>query len=78
MGWTGKKSYKIQELINNLPENGGKVKLPEGIFTIDQTVVLRDHVWLQGAGRGTVLSVTDNIGIIFKGLKGAQISDLAI
>jgi hypothetical protein len=68
----------IQKFVDNLPERGGKVVLPNGLFSINKSVSLRDNVWLQGEGRGTVLLIADSLGIILKGLKGVHISDLTI
>lgn len=73
-----KTGINIQKLIDDLPEQGGKVILPNGRFNIDKSLILRNNVWLQGEGRGTVLLVTDSLGIIMKGLKGTKISDVTI
>ena len=51
----------IQQALDALPENGGKVVLPAGRIEIFQPIVLgRDNQTLQGAGTATVLHLADN------------------
>lgn len=71
-------SDQIQDFINQLPDHGGKVILPEGEISITTPINLKNNVWLQGQGRSTELIVKDSIGILLKGLKGARISDIAV
>lgn len=73
-----KSGLEIQKLIDQLPAQGGEVKLPEGTFVIDQPLKLRDNAWLHGSGRSTVLSVTDSVGIMLDSLRGAKVSDLVV
>lgn len=69
---------KIQQIIDSLPKEGGKINLPSGTFIINQPIKLKDNVWLQGEGRGTILIVADSVGIILEGINGARISDITI
>jgi parallel beta-helix repeat protein len=69
---------RLQELIDQLPQQGGEIKLPNGTFIINKPLELKNNVWLRGEGRGTILAVNDSIGIIMKGLKGAMVSDIAV
>ncbi len=72
----------IQMAIRSLPAQGGQILLHRGTYELSRPVVLVSRVWLQGRGRGTLFMVaSDNekgIGILAQGLKGVQISGLAI
>lgn len=51
----------IQKALDALPEDGGEVVLPAGIFVIRQPIILdRNHLTLRGAGAVTVLRLADN------------------
>lgn len=78
--WEGKDKtgLEIQKLIDQLPTQGGEIKLPEGTFVIDEPLKLSNNTWLHGSGRSTVLSVTDSVGIMLDSLSGVKISDLVV
>ncbi|MGO8836077.1 MAG: right-handed parallel beta-helix repeat-containing protein [Limisphaerales bacterium] len=51
---------EIQQALDLLPERGGEVVLPAGIFEVRQPIVLRrDHQTLRGSGTATVLRLAD-------------------
>ncbi|MBI3946395.1 MAG: right-handed parallel beta-helix repeat-containing protein [Armatimonadetes bacterium] len=45
----------IQEAINSLPEGGGTVYVPEGVYEIRAAIRLRPNTVLTGAGRNSIL-----------------------
>ncbi|PIQ68454.1 MAG: hypothetical protein COV91_04055 [Candidatus Taylorbacteria bacterium CG11_big_fil_rev_8_21_14_0_20_46_11] len=54
-------STGIQEAINSLPDEGGKVFLPEGTYQIYSAITIPDNVWLEGAGASsTILYLANN------------------
>ncbi|MFZ0826076.1 MAG: right-handed parallel beta-helix repeat-containing protein [Verrucomicrobiia bacterium] len=56
----GTTSVEIQRALDLLPERGGDVVLPPGIFEVHQPIVLRrDHQTLRGSGAATVLRLAD-------------------
>jgi hypothetical protein len=66
----GAAGVQIQRALDLLPESGGEVVLPAGVFTIYQPIVLRrDHQTLRGAGKRTILQLADgaNCPIIIMG-----------
>ncbi|MDP6451374.1 MAG: right-handed parallel beta-helix repeat-containing protein, partial [Lentisphaeria bacterium] len=55
----------IQKLIDGLPAGGGVVRLEAGVYNIRRSIVLRDHVTLQGAGMdATILRVPDGTATV--------------
>lgn len=57
----GATDVDIQKALDALPDTGGEVVLPAGIFEVHQPIILhRDHQTLRGAGPDTVLRLTDN------------------
>jgi len=53
-------SAEIQQALDGLPERGGEVVLPAGIFEVRQPIVLRrPHQALRGSGNATVLRLAD-------------------
>src|SRR5664279_1966196 len=51
---------EIQQALDFLPERGGTVVLPPGIFEVRQPIVLRrDHQTLRGSGDATILRLAD-------------------
>ena len=54
-------TYGIQAAIDSLPDEGGTVVLPEGTFTLRQSLVLPDGVTLKGSGESTVLIRPDHV-----------------
>jgi parallel beta-helix repeat protein len=53
-------SAEIQRALDTLPESGGEVVLPPGVFEVRQPIVLqRDHQTLCGSGNATVLRLAD-------------------
>ncbi len=67
---SGATSAKIQQALDALPENGGEVVLPPGVFEVHQPIVLqRDHQTLRGSGDTTVLRLADgaNCPVIIMG-----------
>ncbi|MGA9776641.1 MAG: NosD domain-containing protein [Verrucomicrobiia bacterium] len=66
----GATGMQIQRALDLLPESGGEVVLPAGVFTIYQPIVLRrDHQTLRGAGKETILRLADgaNCPVIIMG-----------
>ncbi len=56
----GASGVQIQRALDLLPESGGEVVVPAGVFTVNQPIVLRrDHQTLRGAGKGTILRLAD-------------------
>ena len=56
----GVTSVEIQQALDLLPERGGEVVLPPGLFEVRQPIVLRrDHQTLRGSGKTTVLHLAD-------------------
>ncbi|MBI3944780.1 MAG: right-handed parallel beta-helix repeat-containing protein [Armatimonadetes bacterium] len=45
----------IQEAIDSLPEDGGTVYVPEGIYEIHACIRMKPHAVLMGAGRGSII-----------------------
>ncbi len=67
---TGATVVQIQRALDLLPESGGEVVLPAGVFTVDQPIVLRrDHQTLRGSGKETILRLADgaNCPVIIMG-----------
>ena len=61
----------IQKAINDLPAEGGEVRLPAAAYTCTKPIVLdRNNVTLRGAGPGTLLRLADQINapVIVMGL----------
>lgn len=52
----------IQETIDALGENGGVVTIPPGEYLLRQSIRVRSHVTLQGAGEETVLRKVPQVG----------------
>jgi len=51
----------IQQALDTLPDSGGEVVLPPGVFEVRQPIVLQhDHQTLLGSGAATVLRLADN------------------
>lgn len=46
----------IQEAIDALPDEGGVVQIPPGVYRLQRSIVLRSRVTLRGAGSTTVLT----------------------
>jgi len=66
----GVTSAGIQQALDALPERGGEVVLPAGVFEVRQPIVLqRDHQTLRGSGEATVLRLADgaNCPVIIMG-----------
>jgi len=66
----GVTSVEIQQALDALPEGGGEVVLPPGVFEVCQPIVLqRDHQTLRGSGETTILRLTDgaNCPVIIMG-----------
>jgi hypothetical protein len=86
----GANSAAIQPALDSLPDRGGEVVLPPGIFEIHQPIVLRrHHQTLRGSGEATVLRLADgaNCPVIILGepvnnpkttIKYLQVSSLFI
>jgi hypothetical protein len=86
----GANSAAIQQALDSLPERGGEVVLPPGIFEIRQPIVLRrHHQTLRGSGEATVLRLANgaNCPVIILGepvnnpkttIKYLQVSSLII
>ena len=56
-----KTSTGIQNAINALPEEGGKVFLPEGTYQVSSTILIPSNVTLEGAHTSsTILYLADN------------------
>jgi len=56
-----KTSAGIQNAINALPEEGGKVFLPEGTYQVSSTILIPSNVTLEGAHpSSTILYLVDN------------------
>lgn len=60
VGYTGD---AIQAAIDSLPNTGGVVKLPAGVYQISNPLRLKDNVTLQGDGFGTVLQAASVSGL---------------
>jgi len=63
-------AVEIQQVLNALPESGGEVVLPPGIFEVREPIVLaHDHQTLRGSGIATVLRLVDgaNCPVIIMG-----------
>ncbi len=87
---SGVTSTEIQQALDLLPERGGEVLLPAGVFEIHQPIVLRrDHQTLRGAGESTVLHLADgaNCPVVILGepvnapqstIKHLRLSDLFV
>lgn len=50
----------IQTAINSLPASGGEVYIPAGSYIISSAITLNDNILLRGAGRSTILTLTNN------------------
>lgn len=60
----GKTCEAIQKTINKLPEIGGEVFIPAGVYTCTTPILLdRDNVIVRGEGAATLLRVADNANI---------------
>jgi hypothetical protein len=68
----------IQHALDALPAEGGAVFVEQGRYPLAAPLRLRSHTRLQGAGRGTRLVVSAEIGILGEGLDGAEVADLAL
>jgi hypothetical protein len=56
----GATGVQIQRALDLLPESGGEVVLPAGVFEVSQPVVLRrEHQTLRGSGVETILRLAD-------------------
>ena len=56
----GTTGVQIQRALDLLPERGGEVVLPAGVFTVRQPIVLRrEHQTLRGSGVETILRLAD-------------------
>lgn len=53
-------SYAFSTIIGNL-SSGGKIDVGSGLFSITNTITMTDQVWINGAGRGTVLELDANV-----------------
>lgn len=51
----------INEAINALPADGGKVLLLEGTYVVDGPIVVHDNVALEGQGKNTVIKLKDGV-----------------
>ena len=51
----------INEAINALPADGGKVLLLEGTYVVDGAIVIPDNVALEGQGKNTVIKLKDGV-----------------
>ena len=57
----GATGAEIQQALNSLPDRGGEVALPAGLFEVSQPIVLRrDNQTLRGSGDLTVLRLADD------------------
>ncbi|HEU5397542.1 MAG TPA: glycosyl hydrolase family 28-related protein, partial [Verrucomicrobiae bacterium] len=86
----GATASEIQHALNTLPDNGGIVDLPEGIYEVASPIILaRDHLTLRGSGKMTVLRLADhaNCPVVIMGqpmnhpkdvVKDVHVMDLAI
>ncbi|HUA68972.1 MAG TPA: right-handed parallel beta-helix repeat-containing protein [Candidatus Saccharimonadales bacterium] len=66
----GATGAEIQRALDTLPEEGGEVVLPAGVFEVSQPIVLqRNHLALRGSGVTTVLRLADgaNCPVIIMG-----------
>ncbi|HWV14306.1 MAG TPA: right-handed parallel beta-helix repeat-containing protein [Cellvibrio sp.] len=60
----GKTCDAIQKTINKLPDIGGEVFIPAGIYTCTTPIILdRDNIIVRGEGAATLLRVADNANI---------------
>jgi hypothetical protein len=58
----GKNCSDIQKALNQLPEFGGEVFIPAGIYRCNRPIVMdKSHVVLRGEGSSTVLRLNDGI-----------------
>jgi hypothetical protein len=71
-------SKVIQWAIDALDGEGGEIKINRGEYSLDEVVRLGDNVWLRGSGRGTKLLVKGASGLLGKGVKGVEISNLGV
>ena len=54
----GVAAIEIQKALDSLPQTGGEVVLPAGVFEVSQPIILqRDHQTLRGAGSATILQL---------------------
>jgi len=68
----------IQEAVNLLPPDGGIVHVKEGIYDITSRIFIdNDNVSINGTGRGTKITTSENIQMIYiNGKTGVIISNL--
>ena len=60
----GKTCEAIQKTIDKLPDIGGEVFVPAGVYTCSTPIILdRDNVIVRGEGAATLLRVADNANI---------------
>lgn len=60
----GKTCEAIQKTINKLPDIGGEVFIPAGLYTCTTPIILdRDNIIVRGEGAATLLRVADNANI---------------
>ena len=54
----GKESFTsgLQEAVNALPESGGIVLVPPGVYSLDQHVHLRSNVAIRGCGNASIIT----------------------
>ncbi len=70
---------QIQAAIDDLPAEGGVVRLSEGTFTISSTITLSKlHARLIGSGRSTTLTTSDSIAILTIAENGIWISEMEL
>lgn len=51
-----KANVVIQQAIDNLPANGGKIAFLDGQFDCDSSITLKDNVMIEGQGESTVIN----------------------
>ncbi len=71
-------SAVIQWANDTLAGDGGEIKINRGRFVLDEMVCLGDNVWITGSGRGTKLLINSVTGLLAKGVKGVEISNLGV
>jgi len=77
-------AYVIQEVVNRLADNGGKIFVRHGNFTLDSTIAMENGITIMGEGPGlaspppTQLTFDNVPGFLIENLKDISIQDLKI
>ena len=50
----------INQAINDLPDSGGKIVLLAGTYVIDDSIIIKSNVTLQGQGLNTIITTKDD------------------